>query len=835
MNPENEALLTPAPKKETSWLWTRLRYYVPVLAWLPAYQASQLAGDVAAGLTVACLLIPQALSYAQAILKIPPVYGLYTCFVPLLVYSLLGTSRQLGVGPEALVSILVAAAIAESPVAATPQEQVANSIAIAAMMGLLVGIFTFLLGFFRLGFLDSVLSRALLRGFITAVAVVVMIDQSPMLLRISEAEIHSLKPNPSHPPLSPIELLFHMLESLPKAHIPTTIISVCSIAFLVSMKSLKKAYARLQMIPEILLLVVGSTALSCIFRWDLLGVEVMKDVEGGFKAPSLPVMTLARVRFYILSAILISVIGFVESIAIAKTYATKYNYPISPNRELVAIGVANILGSCFGGWPAFGSLGRSAVNDAAGARSQIAGLVTAIVVLFATLFLLPLFYFLPKSVCSSIIVVAATKLIEPEDIHFIFKVRAWNDLGLLLLTFLTTLFVSIEVGTLISVGTSLLLVLKHTTKTRIAILGRNIHPDTTTGTVKQKFRNMKDHTTDGSTIEPVPGCLILRIEEGLFFGNCGQLKDRLKRIEMYGELNVHPGEAPRRAGATAAAAAAAARRREGSSQSVGPERIRSMDQPNESPRQAPSSRGDDMEADEMFNEMFESGQIKPLSDADSDLMGVIFDVGAVTAIDASATQTLVEIVESYHTRRILVCFVKLRDTCKPWFSRSGITSLVTPSMFFDKIADAVECIQTHSFANDTLDIQVSAPPVVEAPPSRQRRASVASVQAVPPPIRFVGMDPDYDTDSRMHPVGTWGAQDSHRAFLPRVPASATPSAEFAGAFVVDRVGGYDSDGVVTGGPLERARDRLMETQRGSQFFGTDSENEGEYGGDNVWD
>ncbi|KAJ3026514.1 UNVERIFIED_CONTAM: Solute carrier 26, partial [Siphonaria sp. JEL0065] len=331
-------------------MWTRLRYYVPVLTWLPVYTLSQFPLDALAGLSVACLLVPQGLSYAQAILHIPPVYGLYTCITPLLVYSILGTSRQL----------------------------------------------------------------------------------DPIL--------------------------------------------------------------------------------------------------GGLKAPQWPVITLPRVRYYILSAILIAVIGFVESIVIGKTYASKYNYSVSPNRELVALGVANIVGSFFGGWPAFGSLGRS-VNDAAGGRSQISGFITCIVVLVTTVYLLPLFYFLPKAVCSSIIVVAATKLIELHDIQFILQVRAWNDLGLLLLTFFTTLFVSIEVGTLISVGTSLLLVIKHTTKTRIAILGRTLIPDPTTRTFKPKFRPLSE-----------------KIEEGLFFGNSGQLKDRLKRIELFGDLSVHPGEAPRRPG-----------------------------------------------------------------------------------------------------------------------------------------------------------------------------------------------------------------------------------------------------------------------------------------------
>ncbi|KAJ1552100.1 hypothetical protein HK405_012668, partial [Cladochytrium tenue] len=309
-------------------------------------------------MTVACLLIPQALSYAQALVKIPPVYGLYTCFVPLIVYSMLGTSRQLGVGPEALVSILVGAAISEksgmkgggSGVGedggdADPADAMAENIAIANFLGLLVGVFTLLLGVFRLGFLDSVLSRALLRGFVTAVAVVVMIDLSPSLLGIKESvdaawatrRAERFVDASGQEELSPIEKLLVLIENLGATHVLTAVVSFASIGFLVGMRWLKAQFptARaLQLVPEILALVALSTLLCAVFRWDELGLDILRDVKGGLIAPRLPAVTASKVRYYLLSAVLISVIGFVESIAVAKTYATKYNYSMSPNREL---------------------------------------------------------------------------------------------------------------------------------------------------------------------------------------------------------------------------------------------------------------------------------------------------------------------------------------------------------------------------------------------------------------------------------------------------------------------------------------------------------------------
>ncbi|KAJ1567374.1 hypothetical protein HK405_006197 [Cladochytrium tenue] len=337
-----------APVRPRSVFWTRLRYYVPVLSWLPRYSVrANLEGDVVAGMTVACLLIPQALSYAQALVKIPPVYGLYTCFVPLIVYSILGTSRQLGVGPEALVSILVGAAISEksgmkgggSGVGedggdADPADAMAENIAIANFLGLLVGVFTLLLGVFRLGFLDSVLSRALLRGFVTAVAVVVMIDLSPSLLGIKESvdvawatrRAERFVDASGQEELSPIEKLLVLIENLGATHALTAVVSFASIGFLAGMRWLKARFptARaLQLVPEILALVALSTLLCGVFRWDELSLDILRDVKGGLIAPRLPAVTASKVQYCLLSAVLISVIGFVESIAVAKTYATK--------------------------------------------------------------------------------------------------------------------------------------------------------------------------------------------------------------------------------------------------------------------------------------------------------------------------------------------------------------------------------------------------------------------------------------------------------------------------------------------------------------------------------
>jgi MFS superfamily sulfate permease-like transporter len=403
----------------------------------------------------------------------------------------------LAVGPEALVSILVGSSIREytqwrdsdpkitliSIPATAPIQHIDPylNIQATALLCLLVGLFTFLLGVFRLGFLDSVLSRPLLRGFVLAVACVVMIDMAPTLLgqipvtNQCGVQFGSSLAEEESEFESPFQKLFNLILNFHKSHLLTSAVSVVSISFLLGIKYLKKknpTNKKLQLVPEILVLVVLSIMVTQVFRWDCQGLAILNSVDTSIPADvkTFPAPSLAKIKHLLLSAILIAVIGFVESIVVAKTYASKHRYGVSPNRELVAMGVGNVCSSFFGGFPGYGSLGRSAVNDAAGAQTQLAGFVTSTVVFSTAMWLLPLFKFLPKAVCSSIIVVAALRLIELEEVHFMVRLGAWKDLGLLCLTYFTTIFVSIETGTLLSVGISLLLVVKHTTTVKAKFL-----------------------------------------------------------------------------------------------------------------------------------------------------------------------------------------------------------------------------------------------------------------------------------------------------------------------------------------------------------------------------
>ncbi|KAG5459619.1 MAG: sulfate transporter family-domain-containing protein, partial [Olpidium bornovanus] len=360
--------LDPQGAETLSALRKRATYYIPILGWLPSYSAQCLAHDVVAGVTVACLIIPQSLSYASSLVKLDPVYGLYCAFVPGIVYAVLGTSRcvplsvlcralvrrswsvltvrgrwelyarQLSVGADALISMLVGAAVSQqlenTPVGINENVVAADPAVYASILGAFVGMFLLVLGLMRLGFLDSVLSRALLRGFICAVACVIVIEQTIPCLGLDR-----LPNKPSHG-ASPLAKAAFVVESAGSAHALTSAVSFGTIAFLISATHIKKLLAKLHpailLVPEMLVAVIVSSGLSGALCWHTYGLEILGDTGSGrFPWPKAPAMPpFAHIQKLMGSAALIAVIGFVESVVIAKHYAAAHNYPVSPNREL---------------------------------------------------------------------------------------------------------------------------------------------------------------------------------------------------------------------------------------------------------------------------------------------------------------------------------------------------------------------------------------------------------------------------------------------------------------------------------------------------------------------
>ncbi|KAJ2369806.1 hypothetical protein H4S02_000295 [Coemansia sp. RSA 2611] len=528
---------------------------------------------------VACLLVPQALSYSS-LTRLPPAYGLYTALVPTLVYGMLGTSRHLSMGPEALISVLIgtlvkgqlkhlyAAYSPDMPPADTVEQ---FSTAVASAVALLSGTFTFLLGMFRLGFLDSMISESSLRGFISGTAIVIIIGQSRIMLGIAAA--------PSSVHSTPWNDLKFMLSHLDQIHAVTAMVSLGALLFLRLLRVVKsrfKSAVWLQQVPDTLVVIVLTTAISWASRLGQAhGVVIFGQVDGDlprFRLPHIP--RYADSKDIVSSALTITMIGVVESVIVAREYAGRNHYAVSSNRELVALGVSNAVGSTFRAYPAFGSLSRSKLNDRAQAKSQLSGVITALLVIASLLGLLPYLYHLPRGVLAAIITDAVISLLSatPGAIAFLFKVQAWSDLFLLLFICFCSVAASVETGILLAVVISLIMVIKRSNMPRIKLLGRSMENDNDFYPIDgapPPSRNLLRRLSFGSSTDSqddeapsrgagsnnslstdaqarhIDGVLIVRIEEPLYFANAGQLHARLNRMEMYGDMRTHPSEAPR--------------------------------------------------------------------------------------------------------------------------------------------------------------------------------------------------------------------------------------------------------------------------------------------------
>ncbi|KAG0170532.1 hypothetical protein DFQ30_002345 [Apophysomyces sp. BC1015] len=609
-----------ADESRSQWdFWkTRLKYYLPILQWLPHYSYTLFGHDVLAGLSLSSLFIPQALSYSTALCRIPAIHGLYTTSIATFVYAFLGMSPQLSVGPEATVSLIVGSGIAHQPLSMTSTE----AAAIASLTALLVGLITLALGLFRFGFLDSLMSRALLRGFISAVAVVVMIQQSIILLGLSaQADNAGVRPESTT-----IERVAFICTHVRESHLLTVAVSIGSLALIFGSQFLKRRWPALHHLPEVLIVVIGSTVICRIWRLDIAGLAILGPIGApgiNFPLPFPNFPSIPRgtdMRAIVMNAATISVIGFVESTAASKLFGRKHGYFVSANRELTALGVANIFGGLFQAFPAFGSFPRSKVHETMNPKTQMSGLVAGFTTLIITGFLLQQLYYIPSATLSTVIFAAVVALLKelPEDLYFMWQLRAWKDMGLLTLTFVTTMLFSLEVGTLVAVIASLIITVKQTSHPRITILVR------LNGRVKQTMYDFKPiHDSRGEQAEHLEDILIVRVDEPLCFSNTGQLKDRLRRLEQYGNPDVHPSEAPWR----------------------------------------------------------------------TELAYVIFDVGGMEYIDASAAQILYEIIESYHAQHTHVFLVNTHTTVTKTLSRAGILNLIGTSQLCHSVAEAIQTIE----------------------------------------------------------------------------------------------------------------------------------------------
>ncbi|MFG6594971.1 SulP family inorganic anion transporter [Sulfitobacter sp. 1A13368] len=482
-----------------------LSRYLPILDWGRRYDRGQFTGDMIAAVIVTIMLIPQSLAYAL-LAGMPPEAGIYASIAPIVLYAIFGTSRALAVGPVAVVSLMTAAAVGE-----IAQSGTAGYVTAALTLAFLSGAMLLALGLFRLGFLANFLSHPVIAGFITASGILIAASQLRHILGI-EAEGHTLP-----------QILSSLWAHLGEVNVITLGLGLAVTAFLFWVRGgLKPLLRRMGLGPRMadigaktgpVLAILATTLAVWGFDLGARGVAIVGEVPQSLPPLTLPSFSPDLLSQLFVPALLISVIGFVESISVAQTLAAKKRQRIDPDQELIGLGSANLGAAFTGGFPVTGGFSRSVVNFDAGAETPAAGAFTAVGLALAALFLTPLIHYLPKATLAATIIVAVLSLVD-----FSILKRAWAfshaDFAAVSVTILLTLIFGVEAGVSAGVVTSILVHLYKTSRPHMAVVGR------VPGT--EHFRNVLRHE-----VETQPHVLSLRVDESLYFPNARFLEDQL--------------------------------------------------------------------------------------------------------------------------------------------------------------------------------------------------------------------------------------------------------------------------------------------------------------------
>ena len=492
-----------------------LSRYLPILSWGKTYNQLSLTNDLVAAVIVTIMLIPQSLAYAM-LAGLPPQMGLYASILPITLYAIFGTSRALAVGPVAVVSLLTAASI--SRIAAPGSEEY---IFAAITLAFLSGVFLLAMGIFRLGFMANFLSHPVIAGFITASGIIIAASQLKNIFGI-EAHGHNL-----------VQILSSMSGYLGEINWITATIGILTAAFLFWVRKgllpLLRGLGLPKRTVEIIAktgpvaAIVATTLLVWAFDLKSAGVKIVGAVPQGLPPLTVPGFSLELWTSLLSSAVLISVIGFVESISVAQTLAAKKRQRIDPDQELIGLGAANIGAAFTSGFPVTGGFSRSVVNYDAGADTPAAGAYTAVGLMFASLFLTPLIFFLPKATLAATIIVAVLSLVD-----FSILGKAWRyskaDFIAVAATMFITLVVGVEVGVITGVLVSILVHLYKSSRPHIATVGQVPN--------SEHFRNVLRHD-----VITHPNILTVRLDESLYFANVHFLEDHLfERVVRRTEL-----------------------------------------------------------------------------------------------------------------------------------------------------------------------------------------------------------------------------------------------------------------------------------------------------------
>ena len=462
----------------------KIKKLIPILEWLPNYNISSFRGDCIAGITVAIILIPQGIAYAL-IAGLPPIYGLYCALVPQLVYAVFGSSRQVAIGPVAMDSLIVATGVSTLALAGSD-----SYISIAILLAFMVGGIQFLLGVFRLGFIVNFLSKPVITGFTSAVALTIGINQFRNLFGVDFVQSDQIQ---------------YVLESLwyniVDFHIHTTVIGLVSIITIILLRKINKK------IPSALIVVVFGILVMHYFGDEFADVSIIENIPSGLPTFSFPELDISQIRELLPIALTLVMVGYLETISIGKSLESKQDeYKIRPNQELIALGLSNLIGSWFKAYPSTSSFSRSAINQESGATTGMASLISVMMVIITLLFLTPLFYYLPNTVLAAIIIVAVFGLINVKETLFLWKANNL-DFWLLVATFFSTLLFGIEYGIIIGVGLSLIVLIFRTSRPYVVELGKVPDSD---------FYRNKDRFSEVLIDQEI---LVFRFDSQLFYAN----------------------------------------------------------------------------------------------------------------------------------------------------------------------------------------------------------------------------------------------------------------------------------------------------------------------------
>ncbi len=489
-----------------SWL-KPLRRYLPILDWGLNYRSENLVGDLMAGTIVAIVLIPQGMAYAM-LAGLPPQVGLYASMVPMVLYTIFGTSRALSVGPVAIDSLLVAVGLAPFAALGSP-----DYIALALLLALMVGLIEISMGLLRLGFVVNFLSHAVIVGFTNAAVLVIGASQFKHLLGVSIPQSEGFA-----------DTVHNLIKAAPGTNGVTLGLGLASIAGLLFFSNVLPKLLKQRGVPTgwitplsrsgPLVVVGGSIVLvAALGLHDRFGVAVVGDIPRGLPSLSAPPFSIAQAQALLPTAFVISFVAFMESISVAKSLASKRRQRIDPNQELLGLGAANLGAAFTGGYPITGGVSRSVVNFTAGANTGLSALVTASLIALVVAFFTPLLYSLPLATLAAVIFVAVSKLLDFQSIQRLWRV-ARMDAVTAVITFWAVLLIDIQTGILVGLAASIAFYLWRTSRPHMAEVGR-------VGNTEH-FRNIKRHEVQ--TDESV---LAIRIDESLYFANTKYLEDYL--------------------------------------------------------------------------------------------------------------------------------------------------------------------------------------------------------------------------------------------------------------------------------------------------------------------